>query len=259
MVRNGYDAHHLLHVLPDNDSESWQISSEGSNESMRAVVKEVSYHDQGTSIALIVRYYKTLNLFRKMKALVRPSQARQAWITGHNLLMRGIPTLLPVAFGEKRCGGIIQESFLITEKAFGAKRSDMFFTEIAKSVSNPKGSSMKGLLLQKVARMLRWMHETGICLGGKFNPKDLLITESREKPSLVFDGVDRIRVCRRVGINEVARDLGSVLAAFADSISSSEWDYLLSVYGKSNRLFTKYEHRMVNKIREFTSEYIREK
>ena len=95
-------------------------------EGSRTVIKEVALPNGKESEHLVVKYYNTINILSKLKALFRMSRAERAWIHSHQLVMRGIPTPAPVAFGEKRPWGIRQESIFLTEKIPAAKGSDIF-------------------------------------------------------------------------------------------------------------------------------------
>lgn len=64
---------------------------------------------------LFLKRYKVRGLRERLKHLFAPSKARREWEMVRFALRRGIPTPLPLAMGERRKGGILQEAFLITQ------------------------------------------------------------------------------------------------------------------------------------------------
>ena len=70
-----------------------------------SLVKEVFFQEKGKD--LIIRYYNQTSFFSTLRSLFQISPAKKTWVTMHNLIMRGIPTLVPVAFGERKRRGIL--------------------------------------------------------------------------------------------------------------------------------------------------------
>ena len=65
---------------------------------------------------LYIKRFKFKNLRRKLKHLVRPTQAAHEWRTGPCLQRHGIPTCRVLAMAARRVGLLHQEAFLITEE-----------------------------------------------------------------------------------------------------------------------------------------------
>lgn len=258
MIRKEYDTNEFLQLLCRFHPPLSKSNTQKIKESLRTSVTEMEYLDQGKSKTLIMKYYKSADFLSTLKELFRPSRAKRAWINAHNLLMRGIPTPLPLAFGEKEQWGLIQESFLITEKIPEAKASDIFLKELSGKPFAHKNLSTKNLFLVKLARMIQWMHQTGIC-HGDLKASNILVTMQDEEPSVMFVDVDGVKIRNKLRVKDIAKDLSRVSAAFSGIFFPPERDYLLALYGRGNRFFQDHKNKIVGKIHQLTAEKIRQK
>lgn len=75
----------------------------------------------------------------------------------------GIPTVAPVAVGEKRLFGLEIESFILTEELYDAEPLESIVQrELSGPISRPK-RQWKQSLVRKVAQIARNMHSNGLC------------------------------------------------------------------------------------------------
>ena len=102
-------------------------------------------------------------LFSTLRSLFQISPAKRTWVTMHNLIMRGIPTLVPVAFGERKQWGILRDCFLAFEKIPEATSGAIFLKELSETPLIVQNTSLKKGFIFHLARLIRWMHQTGIC------------------------------------------------------------------------------------------------
>ena len=258
MIRKGYFSEDFAQLLERVAFDFRKSGNKKIKEGSRTLVKEIVGINQKNPEDLILKYYKTPKFLSKMKAVFRTSRARGAWINAHNLLMRGIPTPTPVAFGEKKRWGIVQESFFITEKIPGTTGGDIFLKEFLERSRDPEKSSLKKYFLIRLARMVRWMHQTGIC-HGDLKASNILVTIHRKKPAVFLVDMDGVKIRNKVRVKEVAKDLGRLKAAFWGIISQSDHEFFLDVYRRGNRFFQHQEKKVLAKVRKLTRKKLQQK
>ncbi|MBW1678596.1 MAG: hypothetical protein JRJ08_00380 [Deltaproteobacteria bacterium] len=252
MVRKAYGSS-LSQVFERMDVNFQGTGSKNIKKTSRSSVKEIVLSPERKSQSLIVKEYKSINLLSRLKAVFRISKARRAWINAHNLLMRGISTPVPVAFGEKKRWGIIRESFFITEKIPEAEASDFYLKELSGNLRD-----LKKEFLIRLARQIRWMHQTGIC-HGDLKASNILVTILEEKPVIFLVDPDGVKIRNKLGVKEIAKDLSRLRAAFSGILSQSEHEYFLAIYGRGNRFFQDNEKKIMKKVRALTDKKIQQK
>ena len=140
---------------------------------------------------------------RKWKALLdcfRPARSIRAFYFGHALLTRRIATALPLAALERRVGGVLLGSILITEAVEAPRLNEFLNTWLAipprgdTPLSVPQQRQLGQQVLWQLGRMLRRLHDN------RFSHRDLKATnmlvrwspgESPEVVLLDLDGLTR--------------------------------------------------------------------
>ena len=191
--------------------------------------KEVLYPENGKS--LIIRYYKQTNFFSHLKTVGALSPAKRAWVIIHNLIMRGIPTVSPVAFGEKKRCGILQHCFIAYKKIPEEKPNLFSLSELLTKTSFEENPSLKKEFLFKLARLIRWMHQTGVSIKG-MNAGDFWMTLHNEKISLFLGDWQGITIEKTVGRHEVAQELKMIGTGVLETFSRAEQDFFLKIYSR---------------------------
>lgn len=115
----------------------------------------------GGASELFVKRYHYQNSLYALKHLFRSSRAKRAWKTAHDLLLRNIPTPLPVAYIERRRIRLLRESFFITLKVDHAVSLRGLLLDAA---SGAKGehAAVRQALVHQTALLIRTMHDRGI-------------------------------------------------------------------------------------------------
>ena len=114
-------------------------------------------------------FYLKRNLFHSVefwKGLSRLRlPPRGAWVEWQNILAigaAGIPTVTPIAYGEKRRCGIEVASFSITEELYGAEPLDDYIARELIAPLSPEKIKLKRRLIDKVAELARNFHSRGM-------------------------------------------------------------------------------------------------
>ncbi|MDD4891443.1 MAG: lipopolysaccharide kinase InaA family protein [Phycisphaerae bacterium] len=126
---------------------------------------------------------------------LRRSRAKRAFRAGHALLMRGLPTVLPLACLERRVGGVLVESVLITESAADALPLHRFVREqlpgqppaVRRSLADRLGAAMATL------RSAGFVHRD-------LKTSNVLVRDAGGRADLLLIDLDGLR---RIGVTDV--------------------------------------------------------
>ncbi|MFQ5990566.1 MAG: lipopolysaccharide kinase InaA family protein [Candidatus Methylomirabilales bacterium] len=110
----------------------------------------------GRAGAVVLKHFRAQGVGAVLKGLLRISPASQEWTALHKVRRLGLPAPRPVALGKPR-GLLHREGLLVTEALDGVLPLDaVLFGE-----GRVRGRA-RFELIQGAARLLRWMHETGV-------------------------------------------------------------------------------------------------
>lgn len=128
-------------------------------------------HAFGGPETVFVKRYHYNKLGQRIKQMFRgtlfgKSRARREYEFLHEMSRRQIPTVRPIAFGERRRGLFLRASFLITEGAEGLQSLDLFALKALRNRSIKRADRLA--LIQCLAQTIRNMHDAGVRHGGLF-------------------------------------------------------------------------------------------
>lgn len=143
--------------------------------------------DPGTSLFVLplgrgrafLKLYTYDTWYLQLRARLFPSRARREFHVLEELTTRGVPTLAPIACGERDRGPWRLSSFLATVHREGAATLE------ARLDAHPPRAE-RARLLGRVAEAVRHMHEAGFSHGTLF-PRNLMVGSDPGDPVLVFD------------------------------------------------------------------------
>lgn len=115
----------------------------------------------GDAAGIFIKRYNYQSALYALKYLVRASRGKKTWKAAHALLARGVPTPEPVAYGEKRRGRMLRESFFVTRALARAIPLSALFPEAGRG-SREGHPVDKADLIRRAALLVRMMHERGI-------------------------------------------------------------------------------------------------
>lgn len=236
MIRKEYNFKNLLPLL---DKLGANMKGTGS------LVKEVFFQEKVKD--LVIRYYNYTGFFSALRSLVQISPAKKTWVTIHNLIMRGIPTLVPVAFGERKRRGILRDCFLAFEKIPEATSGAIFLKELSETPLIVQNTSLKKRFTFHLAQLIRRMHQTGIC-HRTLKSSDIGVTFDHEKVLLHVVDVDGIMIKKKVEINEVAKDLSAISVAFLRVLEQRGQNFFFKIYAWGNTFFKENEKKIRDKM-----------
>lgn len=130
---------------------------------------------------LYLKHYKTPNLRSRLKNLLRGSDARQEFRRAEQIRQRGIATITPLAFGERRVAGIVSDSFLATREIAEAVSLDIYLHNVFTKLDRSAQGRARRELARQLAELTATMHAQGIT-HNDFHPGNVLVETVGAQP-----------------------------------------------------------------------------
>lgn len=166
--------------------------------------------------------------FARILKLSLPGTAFDEFINITAFHRAGLPTMIPVAAGRRRCGLFRTESFLVTKSIEGCQRLDDFFSRLQDVPVEDKRE-----LVKKVALLVKKMHECG------FNHRDLYLCHILldNKGGLFLADLHRVNKRGKVPERWKAKDVAALnYSAPWHRITRTDRLWFLKNYLGTNRL-----------------------
>ncbi|MCG3133096.1 MAG: 3-deoxy-D-manno-octulosonic acid kinase [Planctomycetes bacterium] len=159
---------------------------------------------------VIVKRYRVSGAQDVVKYAVKDSRAKTEWDVGRALDAAGIPTSVPLAFGERRAGGVLRDAALVTREIPDALHLNAFVEKHMLGGAAAEGdraeadrrAALRGALYDALARLVRRMHDAGF-VHNDFHGGNLLVNGPPDAPSLHV--IDLHSVTRPARPSESAR------------------------------------------------------
>jgi heptose I phosphotransferase len=183
---------------------------------LRSVVRMELGEGEEAKAFYLKRHFQPLD--ERLKAFVvwnRREEARNEWESILLLKGFGIPTVVPVAFGERRRFGMPYASLTLTEEIYGAERVETYIPSFSSRSSGKDLNIEKRRLIKRLALLAKDFHNHG------FNHQDFYLGHFFIRPvtgELFL--VDLQRVHKRKAIRK--RDRIKDLAQFVFSAMGTE-------------------------------------
>jgi len=170
---------------------------------------------QESDKAVYVKKYKSpQGIFNGIRFLFLKSKALSEWLTGNEIIAKSILAIIPVAAGEKRRFGLLQESFFVTARV---ENSEPLNEYVSKNLYR-LGLKKKRDLILNLASFTRRMHEAGI-FHKDFHSGNILIRKlGDEPPRLYLIDYYKAKIRKRISANRRIvnlAQLGNYLSGFA--------------------------------------------
>lgn len=105
------------------------------------------------------RLHRVELLKKLMRGKIPPRSALQEWLAIQAVAGAGIPTVKPIAFGERNVFGMEMASFTVTEELYQAQPLDKI---VSGQFQNGKDFDVKRTLISKLAFLARTLHDAGM-------------------------------------------------------------------------------------------------
>jgi hypothetical protein len=130
------------------------------------VVKEgphrIVYRVELPEIVFYLKHNLLPDLRTWLRQLVRPSKARMEYHRALDVASRGLPTVVPLALGEKNAFLGIGESYLITQSLENTQPLHIYLLGAAKKLDDCQKTQARQNLAGELGRLLGRIHQAGI-------------------------------------------------------------------------------------------------
>ncbi len=128
----------------------------------------------------------------KVKDLLRASKARRFWRQGLLLAAAGFNVPLTVAFAERRRGGVVQRSFVLTEALSGLP-APQYLSGLDIAQHSRAFMQMKRSAIAQLGALIRRFHDLGFVHGDLLASNILVVMRKPDRLSFYFMDNDRTR------------------------------------------------------------------
>jgi len=134
----------------------------------------------GPTVVFVKRYMyprrsqRIKQMFRG--TLLGKSRARWEYEFLSEMCKRGVPTVRPIAYGERRRGAFVHAGFVITDGSDQGKSLDLFALDLLRRCD--QGRSERRVLTDGLASVIQKMHDAGVRHGGLYWRNILVHTQS---------------------------------------------------------------------------------
>ena len=205
----------------------------------RRAVYRVEIDGTATPKRFYVKHAKCGGLIGVLRNLVRGSDARREWQNAQEALRRDVSTAMPVAWGEDVRGGLVRDSFFVSQEIDDAVPLDRFWAAIDKCRSSDDRCEQRRELNDGLACFVAALHEAGIA-HGDFHAGNILVQKAcygTECPRLFLIDMAAVRFGRPLSWPESRKNLIVLNAEWFDRTTPRErWRFWRSYLSRRPRL-----------------------
>jgi tRNA A-37 threonylcarbamoyl transferase component Bud32 len=148
--------------------------------------------------AIYIKHFLVPDWRATLRQWVRRGKGRNEGKRSQHLASIGVPTITPIALGERRKRKFLFENYLVTLAISSATPLDEFVQRDLLEKPEPLRSQIRQKLAEELAVMTARLHNAGL-LHQDFHPGNIMVRLPAENvPELVMIDLDALRKCRRV-------------------------------------------------------------
>ncbi len=175
---------------------------DGSAEIVKQGVHRTVYRVDLPDRSFFLKHYRCRSWRNAWRHLVRASAARREWLKTTEVARRRLPTSRPVALGERRRGGVVRDSFFITE-AIEARPLDHYLTHVLPALPEEQRRAAGAAIVEQLAQLCAAAHRAGVDQSD-FHAGNVLIREGglggdSQRPSLFLIDLPAVRLSGPLG------------------------------------------------------------
>jgi len=175
-----------------------------------------------------IKGYRFMGFRYMLKGLLRRSRAMKNWIAANGLLVRQIPTPLPLAVVEHRWGPFVLESFYLCRWISEASELNDYIKTM------PPGCKQQFIV--SLARLIRKLHELGVYHADLKSNNILVMDKGAGQWEFHLIDLDRVSFTKKLTFNQRANNLAQINASVADSMTIKDRLKFYRFYAKGTSL-----------------------
>ncbi len=146
-----------------------------------------------------IKYFLVPGWREKLRQWIRRGKGRNEARRAVRLASLGVPTISPIALGERRCRKFLFENYLISPEIPDSVPLDTFVEQILPTMEPKRVAKLRGLLAQTLAELTARLHQAGI-VHADFHPGNILVRlDDQDQPQLAMIDLDALRFHDRIG------------------------------------------------------------
>lgn len=182
-----------------------------------------------------VKHFLVPNFRAKARQWFRAGKGRNEGRRAAKLEAIGVPTITPVALGERRVGKFLLENFLVTKEIPDTVPLDEFVERRMPLMSEARQGRLRRDLARVLADLTARLHDAGF-VHNDFHPGNVLIRiEADDSLRLAVIDLDALRVTRRLSWNDARENLALLNHYFWSRCNRSDRFRFLKAYLKARK------------------------
>jgi tRNA A-37 threonylcarbamoyl transferase component Bud32 len=223
-------------LAPDGSGlklNAWR--AEGRLHVVKSGPHRVVYRVDGPGESVYIKHFLVPNFRSTLRQWFRRGKGRNEAKRAEHLAALGVPTIAPVALGERRRRRFLFDNFLVTRAIPDAVPLDRFVEEHLDAVPEAVRPRLRRRLAEALGEITARLHEGGF-LHIDFHPGNVLVQLGRNyEPRLFMIDLDALRVGRDVGADEARDNLALLNHYFWTRASRADRQRFAAAYLKNRR------------------------
>ncbi|MDG3003902.1 lipopolysaccharide kinase InaA family protein [Paludisphaera mucosa] len=195
-------------VLIDGEGlrlEQWR--AEGRVQTIKSGPHRVVYRVQLPGSAIYIKHYLVPDRRAKYRQWFRRGKGRNEGRRSQRLASIGLPTIVPIALGERRRRGFLFDNFLITREIPEAVPLDEYVERDLPALDEPRRSRLRRSLAAALGALTAKLHNAGL-QHIDFHPGNIMVRLGPDdEPQLTMIDLDALRTVRRPTWAKARRNL----------------------------------------------------
>lgn len=182
-----------------------------------------------------VKHYRCPSWWQAARHLLQASASRREYRRAFEAVHRHLPTATPVAVGEWRRGGLVQDSFLVTEAIGPARSLDEYVRGVLPSLAAPAQVRARRKLALKLAELCAQAHRGGVD-HRDFHAGNILVRggdaslEGGDLPELFLIDLPSVRLSRALSWRRARAGLVMLGSACSEFATRSDYWWFWRAY-----------------------------
>ena len=157
--------------------------------------------------AIFIKHFLVPDRRAKYRQWFRRGKGRNEGKRSQDLASIGVPTITPVALGERRKRGFLFDNYLVTEEVPGAVALDVFVERELGEIPEPRRSRIRRDLAEALGVLTARLHNAGM-QHIDFHPGNVLVRlDADDTPRMTMIDLDALRTVRKLTWDKARKNL----------------------------------------------------